>query len=153
MVIIIPPCPVDLVLSPSDFRHFRKGLSPPCEISIGSHLHRYLVMYHLRSETLALDLSLSRSNGGGGVGIDKVAAVLAVLELGSLGRADAHTAGVGTAARGAVGIVDAPARDKLGTVALADVAGAGVVGRDLSQGGDGKGQDGGGANANHVDSR
>ena len=87
-------------------------------------------------EPLLLHLRLGGRNGRSGVGVDKAAAVLAVLELGGLGRADADAARVSAAAAAAVGVVDAPARDELAAVAGADVLGAGVVGRDR-RGGEG----------------
>ena len=87
-------------------------------------------------EPLLLDLRLGGSNRLRRVGIDKVAAVLAVLELGGLGGADADAARVGAAPGTAVGVVHAPARDELTAVARADVLGARVVGRD-GHGGEG----------------
>ncbi len=88
-------------------------------------------------ETLLRNLRLGLRNRRLGVGVDKVAAVLAVLELGGLGGADANVARVGAAPRGAVGVVDAPARDELGAVARADVLGARVVGGDLGRSSEG----------------
>lgn len=47
-----------------------------------------------RLETLLLDLSLSSSDGRVSIGVNKAAALLAILELSTLGRADADTGGV-----------------------------------------------------------
>ena len=82
-------------------------------------------------KTLPLHLCLGRRDRCRGIRINEPAPVLAVLELGGFGRTHADAAGVGAAARGAVGVVDAPARDELGAVALADVARARVIGLDL----------------------
>lgn len=81
-------------------------------------------------EALLLDLGLGGGNGRSGVGVDKAAARLAGLVGGGDGGADANIRVAGTAGGLAVGIADAPAGDKLLAVALADVLGTGVVGRD-----------------------
>jgi len=88
-------------------------------------------------KSLLRHLRLGLGDRGRRVGVDKVAAVLAVLELGGLGRADADAARVGAAPGAAVGVVDAPARDELAAVARADVLGARVVGGDLRRRGEG----------------
>jgi hypothetical protein len=84
---------------------------------------------------LSLDLGLGSSDSLRGVRVDEATAELAVLERGRLSRADTETRSryLSTASRGTVGIVDASTSDELGGVALADVAGAGVVGGDLSE--------------------
>lgn len=93
---------------------------------------------HIKSlKPLLRNLRLGLGDGGRSVGVEKVAAVLAVLELGGLGRADADAARVGAAPGPAVGVVDAPARDELRPVARADVLSARVVGGDLRRGGEG----------------
>lgn len=61
---------------------------------------------------------------------------LAGLVGGSLGRADADSAGadLSAARRRAVSAVDAPAGDELGTVASTDILGTGVVGSESQSG-------------------
>lgn len=89
-------------------------------------------------ETLLRDLSLSSGDGRIGVGVDKAAALLAVLELGTLSRADTNVGGVdlGAAGRVAVVISDAAAGRELRVLAVANVLGTGVVGSQ------GEGRDG-----------
>lgn len=91
-----------------------------------------------RSEALLGDLVLRGGDGGGGVGVGEAAALLPVLELGALGRADADGGGVDLGAAGGPAVVvgDAAARGELGVLAVADVLGAGVVGGQ-GEGGDG----------------
>lgn len=81
-------------------------------------------------ESLLLDLSLSSSDGSSRVGVNKAAALLAVLELCALGGADANTAGVdlGAARAAAVRVGDAAACGELLGLAVADILGTGVVG-------------------------
>lgn len=62
------------------------------------------------SKPLLLHLLLRLGNRRRRVGINKVAPVLAVVELGRHGRVDAHAARVGAAPGRAVGVVDTPAR-------------------------------------------
>ena len=89
-------------------------------------------------ETLLLHLLLGSSNSGVGIGVLETATLLAVLERGGLGGADALAlAVVGAAGRVAVGVGDAAAGDELVTLAVADVLGSGVVGGHGCQGSDG----------------
>lgn len=89
-------------------------------------------------KTLLLDLSLSSGDGRSGIGVDKAAALLAVLELSTLSRADANVGRVDLGAAGRVAIVisDASTGGELGVLAVADVLGTSVVGSQ------GKGRDG-----------
>jgi len=97
-----------------------------------------IISYPYRQlKTLPLNLGLRRRNRSRRVRIHKVASRLSILELSRLGRANTHAAGIGTAARCAIRIVDTPARDKLSTTALPDVTSSRVVGCDLSHDGDG----------------
>lgn len=88
-------------------------------------------------KTLLRNLGLGCSNGRGSVGVSKATAVLAVLELSGLGRADPHAARVGATAGAAVGVVDAPARDELLGVPGTDILCTRIVGGDLRRGGQG----------------
>lgn len=89
----------------------------------------------LPSKSLFLHLLLSCGDGGVGVGINKAAALLAVLQRGCLGAADARGCvfNFGTAGRVAIGVGDAPASDELGAVTRSYIAGPGVVRRQLAE--------------------
>jgi len=88
-------------------------------------------------KALLLNLLLRRFDGRLRIRIGKIATGLAILERGGFGRADTDAASIGTAARGAVGVVDTSAGDELGAVGFPHVSRAGVVRLDLRQCGDG----------------
>lgn len=72
-------------------------------------------------KSLPSDLRLSICDGLVGIRVDEPASRLAVLELGSLGRADTAAVDAGTACHGTVSVVNADTRDELRAVASADV--------------------------------
>lgn len=82
-------------------------------------------------------MSLGSSESGRGIGVDETAAGLPRLISGGHGRADAFPGGANLSAarRLAVGAVDASAGDELFALAVADLAGAGLVGFDGCAGG------------------
>jgi hypothetical protein len=87
-----------------------------------------------RLEALLRDLCLGVGDGLGAVGVNEAAASLAVLELGSVARADADGVALGvgsttgTAALGAVGVRNAATGRELLARAVADVTSTRVVG-------------------------
>ena len=102
-------------------------------------------------ETLALNLLLGSRDGCLCVGVDKSAALLAVLELGADAGADAGAlAVVGAAALLAIGIGDATSRSELAALAVSDVTGTSGVGDGLSVDGGSEGQDSEESDADHF---
>lgn len=91
--------------------------------------------FHL--EALLLDLFLSGGDGCIGGGVDETTALLAILQRGRLGGADALSGvlDLGAACGGAVRVGDTAAGDELRAVAGADVARASIVGGQSHGGG------------------
>lgn len=90
-------------------------------------------------KALLRDLSLSGGDGRIRVGVDEATALLAVLELGTLSRADADSGGIdlGAAGRVAVGVSDTATGGELLVLAVANS----VCARDVRGQGKGRGGD------------